>query len=146
MGIPSGVRQTLESDAMHIDSPVLDRYDKARQIKESQDEYCAKANRGNWNGLGAYPEDLQWEALVDVLRGRVKVQYPSHTYLASYKLTEGHGRSIPTATRPSTWMTWSGCVFDVASEREAIGVSETQLRVADYERVQVPNRGVPPCA
>ncbi|KAM5544023.1 hypothetical protein V8D89_002640, partial [Ganoderma adspersum] len=53
-------------------------YDKARQIKEAQDEYCAKAHRGDWLGLGAYPEDLQWEALVDVLRGRVKVH--THCY------------------------------------------------------------------
>ncbi|KAI1784449.1 composite domain of metallo-dependent hydrolase [Ganoderma leucocontextum] len=53
-------------------------YDKARQIKEAQDEYCAKAARGDWVGLGAYPEDLQWEALVDVLRGRVKVH--THCY------------------------------------------------------------------
>lgn len=29
--------------------------------------------RGDWPGLGEYPEDLQWEAPVDVLRGRVKV-------------------------------------------------------------------------
>lgn len=30
---------------------------------------------GNWDALKdkSYPEDLQWEALVDVLRGRVKV-------------------------------------------------------------------------
>ncbi|KAK0189119.1 hypothetical protein F5146DRAFT_1058052 [Armillaria mellea] len=31
-------------------------------------------------GLGAFPEELQWEALVDVLRGRVKVQ--NHCYEA----------------------------------------------------------------
>ena len=52
---------------------MLDSYEKARQIKEAQDDYCAKATRGDWAGLGEYPEDLQWEALVDVLRGRVKV-------------------------------------------------------------------------
>ncbi|KAI0828485.1 carbohydrate esterase family 9 protein [Trametes gibbosa] len=53
-------------------------YDKARQIKQAQDDFCAKATRGEWAGLGAFPEDLQWEALVDVLRGRVKVQ--THCY------------------------------------------------------------------
>ncbi|KAH9935457.1 composite domain of metallo-dependent hydrolase [Fomitopsis serialis] len=53
-------------------------YEKARQIKVSQDEYCAKATAGEWTGLGAFPEDLQWEALVDVLRGRVKVH--NHCY------------------------------------------------------------------
>lgn len=48
-------------------------YDTARKIKESQDAYCLKALAGEWDGLGDFPEDLQWEALVDVLRGRVKV-------------------------------------------------------------------------
>ncbi|KAI0367346.1 composite domain of metallo-dependent hydrolase [Pilatotrama ljubarskyi] len=48
-------------------------YEKARQIKRAQDDYCAKATKGKWAGLGAFPEDLQWEALVDVLQGRVKV-------------------------------------------------------------------------
>lgn len=51
------------------------RYDTARKIKQSQDAYCADAFAGNWDVLKdqPYPEDLQWEALVDVLRGRVKV-------------------------------------------------------------------------
>lgn len=49
------------------------RYDHARQIKEKQDAYCEQAFSGRWSGLGEFPEDLQWEALVDVLRGRVKV-------------------------------------------------------------------------
>ncbi|KAH9853225.1 carbohydrate esterase family 9 protein [Lenzites betulinus] len=53
-------------------------YEKARQIKEAQDGYCAKATSGQWSGLGEFPEDLQWEALVDVLRGRVKVH--THCY------------------------------------------------------------------
>lgn len=50
------------------------RYDTARTIKQGQDAYCAKALSGQWDGLGAYPENLQWEALVDVLRGHVKVE------------------------------------------------------------------------
>ena len=48
-------------------------YDHAHQLKEAQDDFCAKAKNGDWSSLGAYPENLQWEALVDVLRGRVKV-------------------------------------------------------------------------
>ncbi|KAL5507656.1 hypothetical protein ACEPAH_7112 [Sanghuangporus vaninii] len=55
-------------------------YDKARQIKEKQDEYCAKVLSDNWEGLGAFPDELQYEALVDVLRGRVKVHV--HCYEA----------------------------------------------------------------
>ena len=48
-------------------------YDKARQIKAKQDNYCERALRDDWQGLGEFPEELKWEALVDVLRGRVKV-------------------------------------------------------------------------
>ncbi|KAF7969725.1 hypothetical protein HWV62_26136 [Athelia sp. TMB] len=50
------------------------KYDKARQIRDSQDQYCCKALAGQWSNIGKFPEELQWEALVDVLRGRVKVQ------------------------------------------------------------------------
>jgi len=55
-------------------------YDKARQIKEKQDAFCSAAVAGKWAGLDEFPEDLQWEALVDVLRGRVRVQ--THCYEA----------------------------------------------------------------
>ncbi|RPD56488.1 composite domain of metallo-dependent hydrolase [Lentinus tigrinus ALCF2SS1-7] len=55
-------------------------YEKARQIRDAQDDFCSRAKRGDWAGLGEYPEDLQWEALVDVLRGRVKVH--THCYEA----------------------------------------------------------------
>ena len=53
-----------------------DRYDRARQLKEKQDAYCRQALSGHWSDLDEFPENLQWEALVDVLRGRVKVSHP----------------------------------------------------------------------
>lgn len=55
---------------------VSPRYDTARQLKEKQDAFCHKAHVGDWDSIGSqsFPEDLQWEALVDVLRGRVKVR------------------------------------------------------------------------
>lgn len=53
-------------------------YDEARKIRDKQDAFCAKVDTGNWAALGngdvEFPEDLQWESLVDVLRGRVKVR------------------------------------------------------------------------
>ncbi|KAF9239773.1 hypothetical protein BU15DRAFT_74314 [Melanogaster broomeanus] len=55
-------------------------YEHARQIKDKQDEYCSKAVAGEWSGLGDFPDDLQWEAMVDILRGKVKVQ--THCYEA----------------------------------------------------------------
>lgn len=50
-------------------------YDTARKIRDQQDGFCAKAEDGAWHELGdsTFPEDLQWEALVDVLRGKVKL-------------------------------------------------------------------------
>jgi len=55
-------------------------YKKAFDLKRKQDEYCSLALAGKWIGLGEFPEDLQWEALVDVVRGRVKVNV--HCYEA----------------------------------------------------------------
>ncbi|KAK0220507.1 carbohydrate esterase family 9 protein [Armillaria fumosa] len=55
-------------------------YHTARSIRNKQDEYCIKALAGQWSGLGDFPESLQWEALVDVLRGRVKIH--NHCYEA----------------------------------------------------------------
>lgn len=50
-------------------------YSQARKIQHAQDMFCARAEAGLWNDIYGqdYPEDLQWEALVDVLRGRVRV-------------------------------------------------------------------------
>ena len=43
-------------------------------MKNKQDQYCDRVLNGDRELLDTpYPEDLQWEALVDVLRGRVKV-------------------------------------------------------------------------
>ncbi|EIN06427.1 carbohydrate esterase family 9 protein [Punctularia strigosozonata HHB-11173 SS5] len=57
-------------------------YDKARQIKNAQDDYCLKVSDGDWTSIGSksFPEDLEYEALVDILRGKVKVQ--THCYEA----------------------------------------------------------------
>ncbi|RDB24990.1 hypothetical protein Hypma_007852 [Hypsizygus marmoreus] len=55
-------------------------YKKAFDIKQRQDEYCSHALAGKWKGLGQFPEEYQWEALVDVVRGRVKVN--AHCYEA----------------------------------------------------------------
>ncbi|KAF9534703.1 carbohydrate esterase family 9 protein [Crepidotus variabilis] len=49
-------------------------YTEAIKMKAAQDEFCAKAENGLWDLINTpFPEDLKWEALVDVLRGKVKV-------------------------------------------------------------------------
>ncbi|KAA1466778.1 hypothetical protein DENSPDRAFT_766715 [Dentipellis sp. KUC8613] len=56
-------------------------YAEAQKIKGAQDAYCEMAQAGLWGSLsGKFPEDLKWEALVDVLRGRVKIS--NHCYEA----------------------------------------------------------------
>ncbi|KAF8306722.1 hypothetical protein DL93DRAFT_2088551 [Clavulina sp. PMI_390] len=49
-------------------------YNEARKIMTAQDAYCAKAKAGHWAEItSTMPTELKWEALVDVLRGKVKV-------------------------------------------------------------------------
>ncbi|EIW84617.1 hypothetical protein CONPUDRAFT_134601 [Coniophora puteana RWD-64-598 SS2] len=58
-------------------------YDTARKLRDSQDAFCTKARAGRWDELdqeAGVPEDLQWEALADVLRGKVKLSV--HCYEA----------------------------------------------------------------
>ncbi|KAF7312052.1 Carbohydrate esterase family 9 protein [Mycena indigotica] len=55
-------------------------YNTAKQIQKKQDAYCSRVMSNDWEGLGEYPESLQWESLVDVLRGKVKVNV--HCYMA----------------------------------------------------------------
>lgn len=99
-------------------------YEEARKIKEAQDSYCEKVTRGLWDHSEvkdkSFPYSLKWEALVDVLRGRVKVN--SHTYEAT---------DIDFLSRVSL-----ACMSVLSS---------LTARIVD-ERVQVLNRGNSPCA
>ncbi|KAI0692573.1 hypothetical protein BC835DRAFT_1416500 [Cytidiella melzeri] len=57
-------------------------YNEARKVKQLQDDFCATAEAGLWGQLTdhTFPDSLQWEMLVDVLRGRVKIS--NHCYEA----------------------------------------------------------------
>lgn len=51
-------------------------YNEAKRVKDDQDAFCHKVEAEEWDSLcdeDEFPENLQWESLVDVLRGRVKV-------------------------------------------------------------------------
>ncbi|KAJ6539527.1 carbohydrate esterase family 9 protein [Mycena capillaripes] len=48
-------------------------YAEARDVLAAQDAYCSKVEAGLWDSLGPFPENLRFEMLVDVLRGKVKV-------------------------------------------------------------------------
>ncbi|KAF8826905.1 hypothetical protein HHX47_DHR5000901 [Lentinula edodes] len=52
-------------------------YHEARRVMKLQDAFCAKAEAGLWeSGVDDFPENFQWEMLVDVLRGKVKTDQP----------------------------------------------------------------------
>lgn len=56
-------------------------FEKARSIKVSQDDFCEDVFAAEKKGeifKGKFPDDLEWELLVDVLRGKVKVN--THCY------------------------------------------------------------------
>jgi hypothetical protein len=56
----------------------LSRYNVAREWRDKQDEFCVRAEAGLWEKGDKFPESFKWEALVDVLRGRVKIH--NHCY------------------------------------------------------------------
>ncbi|CAE6451854.1 unnamed protein product [Rhizoctonia solani] len=57
-------------------------YSRAREVLNKQDRYCTSAQTGRWNDVRGqdFPQDLEYESLVDVLRGRTKVHI--HCYEA----------------------------------------------------------------
>ncbi|KIJ40920.1 hypothetical protein M422DRAFT_780574 [Sphaerobolus stellatus SS14] len=57
-------------------------HEEGRQLVQKQDQFCSLAKAGRWEKLQnkQFPEDLKWEALGDVLRGKVKVH--NHCYEA----------------------------------------------------------------
>jgi hypothetical protein len=50
-------------------------YHTANQVKIAQDTFCDAVEAGDWDTVDGQeiPEDYQWESLVDVLRGKVRV-------------------------------------------------------------------------
>lgn len=78
---------------------IFPRYNTAKILKESQDAYCAKVSAGQLEDLGEFPEDLAWEPLTEVLRGRVKVWWITARVRAS--LIPPRFKS--TVMKPQTW-------------------------------------------
>lgn len=48
-------------------------YNEARKVKQAQDAYCDRVEGDKHIPKDPFPESYEWESLVDVLRGRVKV-------------------------------------------------------------------------
>lgn len=74
---PFGMRESYLKLVSFLARTVLivPSYETARKIKVEQDTYCSKALAGEWSAIKdqSFPENLQWESLVEILRGRVKV-------------------------------------------------------------------------
>ncbi|KAG8926199.1 hypothetical protein FRC02_009071 [Tulasnella sp. 418] len=74
---PSRVYDGTRMDTMWA---FREAYNEARKVKEDQDKYCAMAESGLWSGLASsVPKSLKWESLVDVLRGKVKINIHSYS-------------------------------------------------------------------
>ena len=63
------------------EAEIASRYETARKLKVDQDEFCESAMNGKWGAIKGkkFPEDLQWESLVDILRGRDTAVYARGT-------------------------------------------------------------------
>ncbi|KAF8662710.1 hypothetical protein AX16_001152 [Volvariella volvacea WC 439] len=55
-------------------------YNEAKKLKKAQDDFCERVKAEDDMTGHSFPENLQWEALVDVLRGKVKLSV--HCYEA----------------------------------------------------------------
>ena len=108
-------------------------------MKEAQDAYCTAAQAGQWQGLGEFPTSLQWEMLVDVLRGRVKVN--THCYESVGECFVWNDARL---ARDSRLKDLDGLVRVGFFPIHATNPSE-HVTIA-LERVQVPDRGIPSCA
>jgi len=80
-------------------------YTEAVKLVEAQNAFCAKAENGLWNLIDTpFPQDIKWESLVDVIRGRVKVCIIS--------LQDDHGlilnRFLQLAKKPLISTQWFG--------------------------------------
>ncbi|OBZ66071.1 hypothetical protein A0H81_13963 [Grifola frondosa] len=65
--IPCDSRSDRQANASSNSHRAEPHYNKAREIKEAQDQYCANALRGDWDTLTttAFPEDIQMLGLVN---------------------------------------------------------------------------------
>ncbi|CAH0035106.1 unnamed protein product [Clonostachys rhizophaga] len=74
-------------------------YDNARRVKQSQDMWCemATAKAGRARLATEYPRSLEWQTLVDVLRGDVRVNihgYETEDILAMFDHSDEFGFNI----------------------------------------------------
>lgn len=112
-------------------------------MKSSQDSYCAKAKAGEWSSLSdTLPTDLKWEALVDVLRGKVKVC--SHIE-ESRPFTDARIGQRP-HLRDGTLCIILPVLVSLAYLFNTSILGGLYRHRWVEQRIQIPNRGVSPCS
>ncbi|KAM0746981.1 composite domain of metallo-dependent hydrolase [Meredithblackwellia eburnea MCA 4105] len=81
MACGENIRRVYKQTRMDLAWNFRSSFEEARKVKVRQDQWCEKAAEVHARGEfldESFPEDLEWEALVDVLRGKVRVN--THCY------------------------------------------------------------------
>ncbi|KDE08750.1 hypothetical protein MVLG_01204 [Microbotryum lychnidis-dioicae p1A1 Lamole] len=81
MACGENIRRFYQQTRLDLAWNFRSAFEKARKLMEEQDTFCIGARTAKKEGkvvTTAFPDDLQWEALGDVLRGKVKVN--THCY------------------------------------------------------------------
>ncbi|KAM0792660.1 hypothetical protein ACM66B_002440 [Microbotryomycetes sp. NB124-2] len=86
MACGENIKRTYKQTRLDLSWNFRSAFEQARELKVRQDEFCGRVEQASLRGqrLGTdekFPDDLKWEALVDVLRGKVKVN--THCYEAT---------------------------------------------------------------
>ncbi|KAG6911405.1 hypothetical protein DXG01_016502 [Tephrocybe rancida] len=124
-------------------------YESARKIKVAQDAYCARVDsirKRSWlpwqlrrqiASLGELPQNLQWEALVDVLRGRVKLSNEFKFPVASFHHA-GETYLVPDLLKK----TWGG-VPSIALFASNARKKREAYRNSEFAPKVLANHGIP---
>ena len=81
MACGENIRRVYKQTRMDLSNNFRAAFNSAKDLKLKQDDFCAEVMRAHANGdvvEERFPDDLEWEALTDVLRGKVKVN--THCY------------------------------------------------------------------
>ncbi|KAK4046878.1 hypothetical protein OIV83_005774 [Microbotryomycetes sp. JL201] len=87
MACGENIKRTYKQTRLDLSWNFRSAFEQARTLKQNQDTFCHKVRRAHSRGQvlpsteREFPDELKWEALVDVLRGKVKVN--THCYEAT---------------------------------------------------------------
>ena len=108
MACGENIRRVYHQTRLDLSWNFRSSLEEARRIKVSQDEYCERALSAHTHGKvldEKFPFNLEWEALVDVLRGKVICVLVERSRGTADGLLKSRSRSTRIATRyqPLDW-------------------------------------------